>query len=39
VVRSARTVVPAIIRVDTGEVIFGSEELEERLVDLLEATE
>lgn len=39
VVRSARTVVPAIVRVDTGEVIFGSEELEERLVDLLEATE
>jgi len=39
VVRSRRTVVPAVLRVDTGKVIFGSEELEERLVDLLEATE
>ena len=35
VIRSKRTVVPAILRVDTGEVIFGIENLEERLLDLL----
>ncbi len=36
VVRSGRTVVPAILRVDTGEIVFGAEDLETRLVDLLE---
>ena len=35
VIRSGRTVVPAILRVDTGEVIFGVEGLEERLLTLL----
>jgi len=36
IIRSNRTVVPAILRVDTGEVIFGIEDLEARLLDLLE---
>jgi len=36
VIRSKRTIVPAILRVDTGEVIFGIENLEERLLGLLE---
>jgi len=36
VVRSGRTVVPAILRVDTGEIIFGAEDLEARLIELLE---
>jgi len=35
VIRSGRTIVPAILRVDTGEVIFGVERLEVRLLDLL----
>ncbi len=35
VIRSGRTIVPAILRVDTGEVIFGVEQLEVRLLDLL----
>lgn len=35
VIRSGRTIVPAILRVDTGEVIFGVERLEARLLDLL----
>lgn len=35
VIRSGRTVVPAILRVDTGEIVFGAEDLEARLVDLL----
>ena len=35
VIRSGRTVVPAILRVDTGEVIFGIDRLETRLLDLL----
>jgi thiol-disulfide isomerase/thioredoxin len=35
VVRSGRTVVPAILRVDTGEIVFGAEDLEARLVGLL----
>jgi len=34
-IRSGRTIVPAILRVDTGEVIFGVEQLEVRLLDLL----
>jgi len=37
IVRSGRTVVPAVLRVDTGEVVFGVENLETRLIDLLEA--
>lgn len=36
VIQSGRTVVPAILRVDTGELIFGAEKLESRLIDLLE---
>ena len=39
VVDTGRTVVPAILRVDTGEVIFGTERLESRLVALLEGGE
>jgi len=35
VIRSGRTIVPAILRVDTGEVVFGAEDLEGRLIDLL----
>jgi len=35
VIRSGRTIVPAILRVDTDEVIFGVERLEVRLLDLL----
>ena len=35
VIRNQRTIVPAILRVDTGEVIFGIEGLEGRLLDLL----
>lgn len=36
IIRSGRTIVPAILRVDTDEVIFGVENLEERLLALLE---
>jgi len=36
VIRSGRTVVPAILRADTGEVLFGIEDLETRLLQLLE---
>jgi hypothetical protein len=36
VTRAGRTVVPAILRVDTGEVLFGAENLGDRLVTLLE---
>jgi thiol-disulfide isomerase/thioredoxin len=36
VIRSGRTVVPAILRVDSGEVVFGVENLEERLLAVLE---
>lgn len=36
IVRSGRTIVPAILRVDTGEVVFGIEDIEERLIALLE---
>ncbi len=36
VIRSGRTIVPAILRVDTGAIVFGAEDLEARLVDLLE---
>jgi len=38
VIQSGRTVVPAILRVDTGEILFGAEDLEARLVDLLRGT-
>lgn len=37
IVRSARTIVPAILRLDTDEVIFGTEDLEARILDLLGA--
>ncbi len=36
VIRSGRTVVPAVLRVDTGEILFGAEDLEARLIELLE---
>jgi len=36
VIRSGKTIVPAIVRVDTGEVIFGIEGFEERLIEMLE---
>ena len=35
VIRSGRTIVPAILRTDTGEIVFGAEDLEARLVRLL----
>ncbi len=35
VVRSGRTVVPAIVRTDTGELLFGIEDLQSRLLKLL----
>jgi thiol-disulfide isomerase/thioredoxin len=35
VIASGRTVVPAIVRVDTGEVVFGVENLEARLLRVL----
>lgn len=38
VVRSRRTVVPAILRVDTDEVLFGIEHLETRLLKLVGVT-
>lgn len=38
IVQSNRTIVPAILRVDTGEVIFGIEDLEARLMSLLEGS-
>lgn len=38
IIQSGRTIVPAILRVDTGEVLFGIEDLEERLIALLEET-
>ena len=36
VIRSSRTIVPAVLRVDTDKIIFGVEDLEERLLNLLE---
>ena len=36
IIRSGRTIVPAILRVDAGDVLFGIEDLEERLLALLE---
>ncbi len=38
VIRSGRTVVPATVRIGVGQVLFGVEDLESRLVQLLEAT-
>lgn len=38
IIKSGRTIVPAILRVDTGEVLFGIEDLEERLIALLEVS-
>jgi len=38
IVKSGRAIVPAILRVDTGDVLFGIEDLEERLIALLEAS-
>jgi len=35
IIRSGRTVVPAVVRTDTGEVIFGVERFEERLIEML----
>ena len=35
IIHNQRTVVPAIQRVDSGDVIFGIDHLEERLLDLL----
>jgi len=35
VIAGGRTVVPAILRVDTGEILFGIEDLEARLLRLL----
>ncbi len=37
IVQSERTIVPAIVRVDTGGVVFGIDHLEDRLLTLLEA--
>ena len=36
VIQSGRTIVPAILRVDAGGILFGIENLEERLLALLE---
>jgi len=38
IIQSNRTIVPAILRVDTGEVVFGIEDLEARLMSLLEGS-
>ncbi len=38
IIQSGRTIVPAILRVDTGEILFGIEDLERRLLSLLEAS-
>ena len=38
VIRSGRTVVPAILRIDTEEIVFGAEDLEARLIVLLGGT-
>jgi thiol-disulfide isomerase/thioredoxin len=34
-IRSSRTVVPAILRVDSGEILFGIDDLEARLLELV----
>ena len=38
IVQSERTIVPAILRVDTGQVLFGIDHLEDRLLTVLEST-
>jgi thiol-disulfide isomerase/thioredoxin len=38
IIQSGRTIVPAIFRVDTGAVVFGIEDLETRLLSLLEGS-
>jgi len=38
IIQSGRTIVPAVLRVDTGEILFGIEDLEQRLLSLLEAS-
>ena len=38
IVQSERTIVPAIYRADTDRVLFGIEDLETRLIELLEET-
>ena len=35
IIHNQRTIVPAILRVDTGDVVFGIDHLEEHLLDLL----
>lgn len=37
IVQSGRVIVPAILRLDTGELLFGIDRLESRLLSLLEA--
>ncbi len=39
VTRGGRTVVPAVVRLDTGEVVFGAEDLARRLLGLLTGEE
>jgi len=39
VIRARRTIVPAVLRVDTGEVVFGVEDLEVRLLAMLRRSE
>ena len=39
VVRSGRTIVPAVVRLDTEEVLFGIEAFESRFITLLEGHE
>lgn len=38
IMQSGRTIVPAVLRVDMGQVLFGIEDLESRLLALLEET-
>lgn len=38
IIQSGRTIVPAILRADTDEVVFGIEDLETRLMSLLEGS-
>jgi thiol-disulfide isomerase/thioredoxin len=38
IIRNQRTVVPAVLQVDSGEVIFGVEDLEMRLLQLMGVT-
>ena len=38
IIRTGRTVVPAVLRVDTGDVLFGVDHLKARMLDLLEVS-